>query len=176
MNNPAIIISILALFFTIYSFWWMNWRRGKLIVGTPRAYAAFCSKDSMMVLEFPFDFFNNGPLPIILRNLRLVLVDEEKIKPLTFTAIVKKLGKDEDRSLATQIVIRGREAILLICEFQRRPGEFIFDKNDYRLELQAITNNSNEWKIILSFCLRVTEKDTLTISKQFLTHDNMSAD
>ena len=143
LENPAILISILALSFTIYSFWWMNWRRGKLIVGCPRSYAAYGSKDSILVLEFPFDFFNNGPLPIIIRNMRLVILDEELDIPLTFTAIVKKLGKDEDRSLSTQIVIPGREAKVIICEFQRRPGELIFEKKIYQIELQAKLDKKN---------------------------------
>lgn len=89
MNNQALMLSIFALVFTIYSFWWMNWRRGKLIVGIPRSYAAFGSKDERIILEFPFDFINTGPLPIIIRNLRLLILNEESQAPLTFTATVK---------------------------------------------------------------------------------------
>jgi len=36
----ALFISVFALLFTIFSFWWMNWRRGKIIVGSPRSFAA----------------------------------------------------------------------------------------------------------------------------------------
>ena len=75
MNYSALIISTLALLFTIFSFWWMNWRTGILRVGTPRSYAAFGSVENKMVLEFPFVFFNDGPIPIIVQNLRLVFHD-----------------------------------------------------------------------------------------------------
>jgi hypothetical protein len=75
--------------------------------------------------------------------MRLVILDEELDIPLTFTAIVKKLGKDEDRSLSTQIVIPGREAKVIICEFQRRPGELIFEKKIYQIELQAKLDKKN---------------------------------
>jgi hypothetical protein len=39
MTSEAVIISIAALAFTVFSFWWMNWRKGKLIVGPPRTFA-----------------------------------------------------------------------------------------------------------------------------------------
>jgi len=35
VNIVALFISVFALLFIIFSFWWMNWRRGKIIVGLP---------------------------------------------------------------------------------------------------------------------------------------------
>lgn len=173
MNNPALLISILALLFTIFSFWWMNWRKGKLIVGSPRTFAAFGSLEGKMVLEFPFVFFNNGPTPIIIQNLRLIFAEEKEPYPLGFNATVKKLGKDEDRAFATQFPVRGREALLLICEFQRTPGGMIFEERNYPLELQAKLDNSTKWKRICKFNLNVTKKSLPTINQQFIVHDNM---
>lgn len=173
MNNPALIISILALFFTIFSFWWMNWRKGKLHVGTPRSYAAFGSLEARMVLEFPFVFFNDGPMPIIVQNLRLVFSDEKQTQPLIFMATVKEIGNHQYRAFATQFPVRGREALLLICEFQREPGGMFFEARNYTMELQAKLGNSKQWKRICSFNLKVTEKSLPTINKQFIVHDNM---
>ncbi|MFQ5857385.1 MAG: hypothetical protein ACE5LU_17400 [Anaerolineae bacterium] len=90
MNNPALIISILALLFTVFSFWWMNWRKGKLHVGSPRGFAAFGSMERKMVLEFPFVFFNDGPIPIIVQSLRLTLLEEQTPRPLNFIATDKE--------------------------------------------------------------------------------------
>ena len=174
MDSPAIWISIFALFFTIYSFWWMNWRKGRLIVGIPRSYAAYGSKDGILIMEFPFDFFNNGPLPIIIRNMKLVMLNEESDIPLTFTAIVKKLGKDEDRSMSTQIIIPGRETKLIICEFQRRPGELIFENKIYQIELLAKLDKKTNWKRLITFPMTVSEKGLNSINNAFITHDNMS--
>jgi len=173
MNYPALIISTLALLFTVFSFWWMNWRKGKLQVGTPRTYAAFGSLEGKMVLEFPFVFFNNGPIPIIVQNLRLVFSEDKESRPLNFIATVKKLGKDEERAFATQFPIRGREALLLICEFQRSPGGMIFESNNYPMELHAKLDNSKKWKRICNFNLNVTEKSLPAINQQFIVHDNM---
>jgi len=173
MNNPALIISTLALFFTVFSFWWMNWRRGKLQVGTPRSYAAFGSVEGKMVLEFPFVFFNNGPMPIVVQNLRLIFSEEKELHPLIFNATVKKLGKDEDRAFATQFPVRGREALLLVCEFQRTPGGKTFEVYDYPMKLQAKLDKSKKWKTICNFNLNVTEKSLPAINQQFIVHDNM---
>ena len=176
MNNPAIIISICALLFTVFSFWWMNWRRGKLHVTIPRSFAAIGAKDARMVLEFPFVFFNNGPMPIIVQNLRLLFIQEENPHPLNFTATVKKLGKDEDRALATQFPVRGREAILMICEFQREPGGMEFEERSYEIELQATLGNSRKWRRLSRFPMKITRRSLPAINKQFIAHDNLLED
>ena len=172
MYYSAFIISILALLFTIFSFWWMNWRTGKLRVGAPRTYAALGSLEGQTILEFPFVFFNDGPMPIIVKNLRLVFPNETQPRPLVFTATVRELGRNEDRSFATQFPIRGREAKLMICEFQREQGGMVFEARSYSMELQAQLGNSNLWRCICSFMLHVSAKDLQTINKAFVVHDN----
>jgi len=173
MNNPALIISTLALLFTVFSFWWMNWRKGKLHVGAPRTYAAFGSLEGRLVLEFPFVFFNDGPTPIFVQNLRLILSDEKESRPLSFIATVKKLGTDEERAFASQFPVRGKEVMSLICEFQRAPGGIIFEKHNYPIELQAKLDSNKKWKRICKFNLNVNEESLPTINKQFIVHDNM---
>jgi hypothetical protein len=171
--EPAMVISILALLFTIYSFWWMNWRRGRLHVGEPRSYAARGSKEAKLVVEIPLVFFNDGPIPRIVRNLRLVPIEEEISVPLVFTATVKKLGTDEGRAMATQFPVRGREAPLLICEFQRDPGMLEFRTGSYPFSLQALLDRQVRWKEILRFELNVSPKSANSINRQFIVHDNI---
>jgi hypothetical protein len=171
--TPALIISILALLFTVFSFWWMNWRKGNLFVATPRSYAAIGAMDGKMVLEFPFVFFNDGPIPIIVQNLQIVFLDEKASRPLAFMATVKQLGKhDESRSLATQFPVRGREALLIICEFQRVPGGLLFEEKSYKLELQGKLDRNKKWKRICVFDFHVTKQSAPSINKQFIAHDN----
>ncbi len=172
MNYLAFTISMLALLFTFFSFWWMNWRTGKLKIGAPRSYAALGSLERQMILEFPFVFFNDGPMPIIVQNLRLVFSDETQRRPLVFIAVVKKLGRDDDRSFATQFPVRGREAILLICEFQRDPGGLVFQERRYPMELQAQTDGSKLWTCICRFTLNVSAQGLQTINQAFVVHDN----
>ena len=175
MNYAALIISILALSFTIFSFWWMNWRTGRLRVGMPRSYAAFASANSL-ILEFPLVFFNDGPTPIVVENLRVIILDEALAKPLSFTATVGKLGTDQNRALATQFPVKGREALLLICEFQRRSGNFTFEARGYKIDLQARLGGDGQWQSICRFPLDVTSQDLPALDQQFIAHDNMPED
>lgn len=124
--NYSLLISGLALSFTILSFWWMNWRRGNLIVGEPRSYAAKGSQDDYLSIAIPLVFYNDGVAPIIVQNLRLLL-NEEADAPLSFIATFENLLGGE-RWLATQLPIRGREAIKLVCEFKRQPKDNSFHR------------------------------------------------
>ncbi len=87
MDYAALTISILALLFTVFSFWWMSWRTGKLHVWSPPTYAAYGSQDGPTVLEFPLVFFNDGPTPLIVNNLRLLFLHETQPRPLDFNAL-----------------------------------------------------------------------------------------
>jgi|SRR5664279_4379396 hypothetical protein len=172
LENPALIISTLALLFTVFSFWWMHWRTGKLKIGTPRSFAAVGSEKGMLLLEIPLVFFNTGPTPILIQNLRLVLCGDS-LPPLTFVATVSKLGKDEGRALATQFPICGRESIVMICEFQRHPGGLLFKARKYPVELQAKLSDEAKWKVLSRFTINVTEKAIPAINRMFIPHDNL---
>jgi hypothetical protein len=173
MNYPALIISTLALLFTVLGFWWMNWRRGRLQVGGPRSYAA-CSAGDRLILTLPFVFFNDGASAIVVQNLRLlVLHDQSDPKPLFFSATYEEIRpKDEGRELPTQFPIRGREAILVICEFQRKPSNLVFEAGRYPLELQAILNEDKEWKPLCAFDLNVREESLASINSVYIAYDN----
>jgi hypothetical protein len=127
-----------------------------------------------MVIELPLVFFNSGPIPVIVQNLRLNFRNEEHASPLTFMATVEKLGTDQGRALASQFPIRGREAKLLICEFQRFPGGMNLEPPGYPMELQALLNESKKWRKICDFSLSVSQKAAETINRQFIAHDNMA--
>jgi hypothetical protein len=172
LETSAFVISTCALLFTLFSFWWMNWRKGKIQVGTPRTYAANGSVTNTAILELPLDFFNDGPTPIIIRNLRLVLPIGTQTHNFMFNACVDKLGTDTGRAFATQIVIRGREALVIIAEFQTKNEGLLFEAKTYQIELQAKLNHSTHWKTLHSFPLTVDEDDMSTINTSFIVHDN----
>jgi hypothetical protein len=68
--NYSLIISIVALLFTIGSFWWINARRGKLRSFEPLSFAAMIRTDNS-VFRFPLVLYNNGAKPIVVQNLRM---------------------------------------------------------------------------------------------------------
>jgi hypothetical protein len=173
MELSAFIISALALVFTIATFWWMNWRRGSLLVGPPRSYAAKGSLAERLLIELPLVFFNRGATPVVVQNLRLRLSHEASdAPPLTFTATVEKLGTDQGRALATQFPVVPQEARLWICEFQRTPGQLEFEVRSYEIILEAVLDNSRTWRELARFDLNVRDRTLPAINQRFITHDN----
>jgi hypothetical protein len=153
----------------------MNWRRGRLIIGKPRSYAALGSNENVLVIEVPLIFFNNGAIPILVQNLRLFILEESHDpRPLTFVATVEKLGTGEGRAFDSQFPVRSRESLLIICEFQRRPGNFLFKAKRYQIKLQSLIDDENTWKTLSFFELNITDNALKTINEKFITHDNLS--
>jgi hypothetical protein len=174
MDTAAIAISIIALLFALYSFWWMHWRTGKLLVTHPKTYAAHGSDQGKLVIELPFVFVNTGPAPIVVRNLRLLLTNETSPIPLSFVATVNKLGSDEGRAFATQFPVHGNQALALICEFQRSPGQLLFQSTTYSLRLEAQLANQPKWRRLAQFNLCVSDRSLESINRQFIVHENIA--
>jgi hypothetical protein len=80
-----IVIAVAALVFTIGSFWWMNARTGRLIVTAPRSYA-ITTQENRMILLLPLVFYNSGPVPYVVRDLRVRFGDEPSGPPWRFIA------------------------------------------------------------------------------------------
>ncbi len=93
-------------------------------------------------------------------------------RPLFFNATLERLLKDEGRAFATQFPVRGREAVSLICEFQRVSGNLLFEAKRYAIELQAILDDCDEWQQLTRFDLNVIDSAVPAINRQYLAHDN----
>jgi hypothetical protein len=170
MLEPALMISVFALLFTVFSFWWMYWRPGSIEIAEPRSYAAIGSESGRVLVELPFIFFNHGATPVVVHNLRLKV--EGCRGPLFFNATVDKLGSDEGRRFAVQFAVRPQEALFLVCEFQKITGGFLFGPGSYSTVLEGIRGKAKKWQFLARFELNVTNRDSETINKQFIVHDN----
>jgi hypothetical protein len=166
--NLAIAISICALLFTVTSFWWMNWRKGKLHTGRPSRYS-ITNGSGCLLIQVPLTFFNDGPTPIIVTDLRLDFVAPDMGGHLKWEAFSTALRSGE-RTFATPFPVRGREALLQICEFQRRPGGIKFETRPYNMQVMALLNDDREWKPICTFTIQLDEKQLEEISGCLLVY------
>ena len=80
----AFLVAVLALLFTVASFWWLYARRGLLEVGKPGAYA-FASN---VRLRLPLAFYNTGARSLIVTDVQVLLVDDPAQPPLRWIATV----------------------------------------------------------------------------------------
>jgi hypothetical protein len=170
MDIAALALSLVAIAFSAFTFWWLNWRPGKLHLNIPTTYAGYGGSDKLL-LEFPFVFYNGGGTPVVVDDLRIRLPQEPGI-PLAFNATVDKIGTDEGRVFSTPFWIGPRQAVGLICEFQRAPGDLSFELRDYKLILEGRLNGSRSWKRLLTFSLRITERALSTLENSLLVHVN----
>ena len=173
MDYTAIIISISALGFTVFSFWWMNWRRGKIRLGSNlRSYAA-CASPNRLLIELPLIFFNTGAVPLVVENLRLYFpkITEEN-KYLFFNAVVAKLGTDENRCFAKPFSIHAGDVLEVICEFQNTSTSFKFEESDYEFEIHALLGHKEEWGTLKKYTINVRGNDLNTLNGRLITHDN----
>jgi len=157
MNSSSIIISILALIFAVYSFWWMNWRKGKLKVSYLKHYGVDNSANKLLI-ELPLVFFNIGALPVVVESLRLILLDKNSKQIfLHFNAIRTELMKDEGRYFATPFSINRGDSKKLVCEFQKNPSEFSFEIGDYKLLLEGKLYSKNKWIVLRKFIITIPQ-------------------
>lgn len=173
MGWTAIIISTSALGFTVFSFWWMNWRKGKICLGSNlRSYAARASQNKLLI-ELPLIFFNTGAVPLVVENLRLYFpkITEEN-KYLFFNATVAKLGTDEDRGFAKPFSIRGGDVMEMICEFQNTSTSFRFEKGEYEFKIQALLGHKEQWITLKEYTINARGNELKTLNERLITHDN----
>jgi hypothetical protein len=181
---PAIAVSIMSAFVSVaaltisgLNFYYVNFRRGKLIVSSPRVFeiAEFPETEqnySRVVLRLPFVFFNRGALPRTVQSLQLAFLDKVKGQiphNYKFWATVKHfttrdieagtmLQIDQERRLAYQFPVKAREALPYICEFWSQPGETLLgEQGSKRVELRAKVDNKDEWETLVTFSLHLTK-------------------
>jgi hypothetical protein len=170
-STPALLISILALVFTIFSFWWMNWRKGDLIVGPPRTFALLAQgEEELLLIQLPLVFYNNGAAPQVVQNLRLKFEQgEKKSTILNFNNTVSDLASGGIRHWARQFAIEGRKTYSDIFVFQKTPGKFVPVQGRCNAILEAKLYENMDWKTLLTFDLLI--KGTRPFN-QLLIYDN----
>jgi hypothetical protein len=144
----TIAVGVLALLFTVASFWWLNARRGRLEVVRPRTYAF----SKTVRLRFPLAFYNTGAVALIVADLQLVVNEEP---PLTLkwitTRAVLRPAKDDGFAYATPFSVQGRTTREVVAEFGADREWSPSLGTRYRVHLQAQVHPSGEWTDLLVF-------------------------
>jgi hypothetical protein len=117
-----VVVSSLALLFTVGSFWWLHNRAGLLRTWEPRTYATALSDsggDGKIVVQLPLVLHNGGATPIVVENMSLRLI-ETGVEALRLTAFHRQLySPNEEREFATPFSVPGQSVVDRTFEFQR---------------------------------------------------------
>ena len=161
----AVIVSALAALFTIGSFWWLHWRRGRLIVSKPKSFSLARTSDRI-VLELPLSFYNNGAAPIVIDNLLLRIKNQNENILLFHNATRIKLG-DREQQWATQIPVDGRKAVMNVYSFHTEIPSSCMNIGEWHCLLLGKLDCKTTYKELGKFDLYVTQ-----INASLLTYDN----
>jgi len=176
ISTSALFLAFLSFLWTVGTFWWMQWRKGRIQVGPPRSFAARGSSDEQLMLYLPLIFFNTGPTPRVIEDLRVVFLGGLDPTPLTYVARGEALPgskPNQDRLFSTQFGIPGRQLVTGVFEFQRRPGKLLFEAKRYNLALEARLDGSETWsRLIAAFPLFVSAKYVPQINTVLVTYNN----
>jgi hypothetical protein len=153
----APLLSVLALGFTLFSFWWMNWRAGTLQVGDLQHFAAGKAttspgdKPNTLLVGLPLVIFNTGASPVVLESLRIVSRPDE-LGTLLYQAVDEPLWtaehpiKIERDYFFLPTVIRPNDVLKKNFVFTSGVCERDFAAVLYNLQLEAKITGSREWQ------------------------------
>lgn len=176
-NTASTLIAVLALLFTIASFWWLNARRGKLhLVGIPRSFAVSTASNKLH-LNVPLSLYNSGPTPVWASNLKLRLATPGLPEVVHFVATrpgVQPRSNDE-RPMATQMALGARESRVICCEFIER-GSSGPRLSEGPMSVEVVATETRTWgrqrdRVLGAFDLRVTA-ETVAAQGNYIAHDN----
>jgi hypothetical protein len=154
-NASPIVVAVLALLFTVGSFWWLQARRGKLQTFRPHTFAAAATPDATR-LRLPLVFYNTGPKPIVVQNLRLRFPDEPGAQlPLPWTNTRKTLDPVEDdvTDMPAVFAVPGRATVQMFIEFGSPWPGFALGGKEVTTRLETYLAHHGEWRELMTFTL-----------------------
>lgn len=157
----AFLLTLLAVAFTIGSFWWMQLRRGRLEVSDPSSFA-MSSSPTLFVLRLPMTIRNTGAKTLVIEDMRLRFTDRIQPLPLPWRRVMSHLRPDtnETAALPSPVVLAGRSAVVLFAEFGAPMASSDYPGNGvHQVQIEAVVADRKGWQDLKRFGLRVEVRD-----------------
>lgn len=168
-------IALLALAFTIVSFWWLNARQGKLRSYEPHSFA-FSGSPNLMLLRLPLVLYNTGAAPIVVQDLQMTFPKEPgTILPLPWRTTRSQLKPDMDdgHQFPAVFAVPGRQAQQHFIEFGGPFPGIEMEPRDYSVSIEVRLGHKDGWRQLLTFTLRAAH---ITESGPYITYSNSPFD
>jgi hypothetical protein len=127
-----------------------------------------------LILLLPLVFFNSGPIPYVVRDLRIRFADETTSEALAFHRVRDGISPSHHPKpeLSAAFPVQGRTAIRMFCEFERRPAGRAMKSGAHPLVLEALTDESDRWLPLVEFDLLVSVNAEVNMPGQFISYFN----
>jgi len=164
-----LIISVLAIVLSLYWFWTMHGRMGRLVVSPPRSFKSIDTGEKLMV-ELPLVFYNDGAAAIVVDNLML-LARQEKLRMLFRFEYTRDELDSEAHHWATQLALPGKQALAKVFSFQVNKGEESLSMGTWDCTLMAKLHHEGTFRTVSVFKLNVSR-----LAGSFSAIDNTAAE
>lgn len=155
-DQSSFIISVLALGFTLFSFWWMNWRPGRLRVGDLRQFAAGRTSTGesdapvSICIGLPLVIVNTGACTVVLESLRLTPVGRDRLGGLSFRNVESPLwtidvSQVKQDNFFLPASVKANEVLRSNFVFTAEQSRLKIDRRLYHMHLEGKISWSRDW-------------------------------
>jgi len=174
----TVVISLLALGFGLFNFWYGNWRKGKLIVSDPLSYALVFETDKptredKLMMFFPLILLNDGGITQFVQDIHVILHQNDLQSNELYFGRSYSSWDDNHGALAQQFVIDGHKAYSANFMFYQKPGGFVPKEGICKAEIKAKLNDAN-WEKIHEFTFMIDSNQKYRLIPR-LCHPNINA-
>jgi hypothetical protein len=155
-------LSIVAIGFSLFTFWWVRLRRGKLEVAVPRMLGVRWRRDYMR-LSLPLTFHNDGGRQIVVDDMRVKLNSEPSFPLIGLAATCGKVDSNhlrsgDNREGLCQFPVPAGESVQRICDFERQSLPDLPPRvKEYAVAVHGRMNGSTDWVMLCNFALTVPD-------------------
>jgi hypothetical protein len=140
-------LPVVALLFTVASFWWVYLRRGGLEATSPTTYSAIAT-DEEVLITLPLVVFNKGAAAIVVEDLRLTVAGRTLRWRCIRSSVDPAYGDVVD--LPAPFAIPGRTAHRVFAEFSESPTRWTPELGR-AYDAQVEVRTRGRWRPLLDF-------------------------
>lgn len=169
MTAP-VLISCLALIFTVGSFYWLQARKGRLKLYPVMTFSGYWKK-SRLVLRLPVILFNSGARPRVINALRLVTTDDVgkriTLECHSFRKTIDPTSEDME-DMAHAYAIPGRQVVTKHAHFAVDSLPVLDRADPTSFEVEALVDDSTKWRKLGAVTVHVEIMHT----SSYITYSN----
>jgi hypothetical protein len=148
MDAAAVTVAVLALVFTVGSFYWLYGWPGRVRIGGQPSGYGFARTPHVLLLRLPLAFYNASARPRVVLDLRarMELQGTEAVLPWRTTRKTLRPQTDDVIDFATPFAIGGRSAVPVIAEFGLSDPTVDVPDETYRICIDAREAHHDAWR------------------------------
>lgn len=154
MSYAAFAISVMALLFTISSFWWLHARPGKLTTYEPTTWASYVGHDRS-ALRLPLVLHNTGAASLVVIALRVRFVESGESMAWEWTRTQVDPKEDDVQDVTAPFAVTGRETRELVAEFVGSFPGIVPEPRAHPVVVEARSSVNEDWHKVLAFDLQL---------------------